>query len=300
MAGILDSKTRVFDTVITTIGREQLSRGGFQIAYTSFTDGGAFYQGDAVSGSSDASTRLYLETGPMPFDRITFKSDETGMLHAPGADPTTSVIGGRILSGSGIPAVGAEFTSAFSRVMSSSLDNFRKNMIISSDDMLSDDNDFVIAPNRLTFNITNKHPFPAGAVTEVSITDAESLFQDKRLSHLTNFAYLPPINTDGTLLGTYPKLGQQDILTFEQLQIELDKTESAIVTFHETSDDNNIVIQLFDTRTATALKLDLIDFGEFPASSINSSGRHVFFAGRLLQDEMGADTFINIFTLVFE
>lgn len=300
MAGILDSKTRIFDTVITTIGREQLSRGGFQIAYASFSDGATFYQGDAVSGSSDASTRLYLEAGPMPFDRITFKSDESGMLHVAGADPTTSVIGGRILSSSGIPVTGDEFTSTFSRVMSSSLDNFRKNMIVSSDDMLSDDSNFVISPNNLTFNITDRHPFSSGDVTEINVSDAESLFQDKRLSHLTNFAYLPPINVDGTLLGNYPRLGQADILSFEQLQVDLENAEFSIVTFPETSDDNNVVIQFFDTRSASALKLDLIDFGEFPSALSNSSGRHVFFAGRLFRDEMGADTYINIFTLVFE
>jgi hypothetical protein len=288
------------DTVVTSFGREQLANGGLQVSFISFTDGAAFYQADAVSGSADASARIYFEADSMPFDRITFKSDESGFLQAPGVDPTLSVIGGRFISGSGESITGSALMQSFQGIMSSSLDNFRKNTIIGSADIFSDDNDFQVSPNVVTFNITDSKPFVEGDITTISITDVESIFQDKRLSHHINFAYLPPVNTDGTELGEYPRLGQGEVLTFDQLGSELIGVESSQITFPETSRTNNLIMQLFDVRDASITKLDLIDFGEFPSQIANSPGKQVFFAGRMILDEYGADTYVNIFTLVFE
>lgn len=300
MAGILDNKSRIMDTVVTSLGREQLANGGLQVSFISFTDGATFYQADAVSGSSDASDRPYFEADTLPFDRITFKSDESGLLQAPGIDPTLSVIGGRLISGSGLPVTGTTLTAAFAGIMSSSLDNFRKNTIIGTADVLSDDNDFRVDPGNITFSITDEKPFAEGEITTIGIVDVESIFQDKRLSHHINFAYLPPVNMDGSLLGEYPRLGQGEVLTFEQLRSELAAAESSVVTFPETSRTNNLVMQMFDVRGSTVTKLDLIDFGEFPPQKANSPGMQVFFAGRMILDEYGADTYVNIFTLVFE
>ena len=58
MAGILDNKKRVMDTIVTQEGKRQLASGQFQIKYASFTDGSSFYEGDIVSGSSDATRRI--------------------------------------------------------------------------------------------------------------------------------------------------------------------------------------------------------------------------------------------------
>ena len=44
MAGILNSKTRILDTILTLEGRRQLADGDFQVKYVSFTDGSSFYQ----------------------------------------------------------------------------------------------------------------------------------------------------------------------------------------------------------------------------------------------------------------
>ena len=47
-------------------------------------------------------------------------------------------------------------------------------------------------------------------------------------------------------------------------------------------------------------KLRMIDFGEFEDLDPDSPGRHVFFAGKLMVDDFGQDTFINLFTVVFD
>ena len=65
MAGILDSKERVMDFIITQEGRRQAGSGGLQAEYATFTDLHTFYD---TSGSAnlpqlaaDASARIYFE-----------------------------------------------------------------------------------------------------------------------------------------------------------------------------------------------------------------------------------------------
>ena len=64
MSGILDSKSRIMDAVITSEGRLLLSQGIFEIAYASFTDRDTFYDSSTISGSTDeAVNRIFLESG---------------------------------------------------------------------------------------------------------------------------------------------------------------------------------------------------------------------------------------------
>ena len=79
MAGILDSKTRMIDAVVTQIGRQQIASGMLRVEYASFTDAYAYYEADAVSGSSDATSRVYFEAaGDRRQDFVTFETDDSG------------------------------------------------------------------------------------------------------------------------------------------------------------------------------------------------------------------------------
>ena len=80
MVGILDDKKRVLDSLITREGRRQIVGGDLRIRFAAFSDRNAFYQGDIISGSNDASERLYFETTSMPQDRVTFEADDSGRL----------------------------------------------------------------------------------------------------------------------------------------------------------------------------------------------------------------------------
>ena len=44
----------------------------------------------------------------------------------------------------------------------------------------------------------------------------------------------------------------------------------------------------------------MIDFGDFEDKDPYSPGKHVFFAGKLMNDDTGDKTFINLFTVVFD
>jgi hypothetical protein len=82
MSGILDSKSRVIDAMLTSEGRRQLSEDRFSIKYVTFTDADVAYIPDVEEGHVDPAGKIYLEACNLPQDRIVFESDESGGLKA--------------------------------------------------------------------------------------------------------------------------------------------------------------------------------------------------------------------------
>jgi hypothetical protein len=72
------------------------------------------------------------------------------------------------------------------------------------------------------------------------------------------------------------------------------------ITFPATSNDNNIVGQVWEVCSGSINKLRMIDFGEFEDADPYSPGKHVFFVGKLFQDDDDEATFLNLFTVVFD
>jgi hypothetical protein len=73
------------------------------------------------------------------------------------------------------------------------------------------------------------------------------------------------------------------------------------VEFLETSRDNNIIVQPFEFRSDIGFsKLAIIDYGEFEDEDPTSFGKRVFFLGKLLVDDFDQQTFVNVFTVVFD
>ncbi|MDB4337469.1 hypothetical protein OAA09_00465 [bacterium] len=311
MSGILDKKTRILDTIVTFSGRQQIAAGNLKIEYVSFTDTHTFYEGDIVSGSTDATQRLFFEACSLPQDQITFESDDSGFMLPYRAGEVNSV-GEKVLSGSSgnkiVSAVSEEiqFNSAVTTLLSSSIKNFDKNNILGSIDPYLDHNKFEVDKENIKFTITNDFPFKQGDLDRTSIDNVESLFQDKRLTHVANFLYLPPKNAavteneEGPLLGDYPRLGQEPMLEFDDLMDELKEKEKETITFYKTSLGNNIVGQFFEKGKTSFKKLDVIDFGEFETADVDFPEKHVFFVGKVFPDSKESYTFVNMFTLVFE
>jgi len=315
MAGILNNKKRVMDTIITLEGRRQVADGELQIKFASFTDMGTFYTGNSGSIADDASSRLYFEACNRQQDQIIFETDDAGRL-MPFRGGDVEISGGKLLSGSApsesapsgkrLQVLTGSIRSAAQRVLETSTTNFQDQYIIGTTDPFSESNAFSLYPKDMKFRITDSVPFQAGSITKSSINDVESLFQDVRLSHLPNYRYLPPVNrreagrTTGKPLGTYKKLNQAQILTYQDLMQQLENKESIEIRFSETSKDNNIVCQMLDVRPDGIEKLAIIDFGEFPDEDPYSAGVRVFFLGRVYQDDFGNATFVNLFTVILD
>jgi len=331
MSGILDGKTRVLDTVITLEGRRQIAQGKLRIAHVSFTDGTAFYAGDVASGSADATSRLYLEAADLPQDQIVFESDDSGKLvpfrSSVGSaqvragqlieydivSGTTGVIEQmRLLSGS------AAYDES-GVILDSSISSFQRQLLIGTHDLLFEDDGFGVGPDAVNFTITDAGPIRKITAQGAHVDQLESLFQDPRLSQLPNFKYLPPINavprglsvdksdpkqTAHRALGNYAPWSRVASLTYSALKKELDAISKAggrrTITFDPTTRTNRVIGQFFVRAPTGIHKLDIIDFGVHHTGNASSPTAHVFFAGRVLTDSLGTDTFVHLFTMVFD
>lgn len=304
MSGLLDSKKRILDTIITNEGRRQLARGRLRIRFATFTDQDAYYESDPVSGSTDASQRPHLEAFNRPQDTLTFESDDVGdLIRAPGGD--FGVQNGKIL----IPSEnyqtflsGSESLEYVDDLFASSSNAYTQLYAISSEQFDEDNNTFSIDRESVNFSVIDEM-FSTPNKPFINVDDAASLFQDIRMSQAKNFRFLPPINKptqqnrQGTLLARYNRIDQGDVLTYDQIIAGLRGKENVTINFDSTSYDNNIVVQIFDVRQDSVMKLDVIDYGEFITEDSN---KRVYFVGKIIKDSRGASTFINIFTMVME
>ena len=150
--GILDNKSRVFDFILTDIGKSQLANGKLVIEHASLTDRHTFYEHDVVSGSSDAASRIYFEAATTPGDTITFETDDSGQLVTYTSGDLQLDSDGQIISGSS-PVTGSltivdQFASMTNTLLSSSLDNFKNLQLISTSNVFNDED----------FEISNKDP----------------------------------------------------------------------------------------------------------------------------------------------
>lgn len=315
MSGILDSRTRIFDTILTVEGRKQIAQGTLRAEFVSFTDGGTIYNIDTiVSGGLSVTDRFQLEATSLPQDTITIEADDSGRLTGfpISGSQRFAIRSGQILSASSEnetrPVTGSQFASMAGTLLSSSIDNFKKLYILRSPDPIDNrERQFLIGPKSKQFVITPSRPCGAGSITSARIDHVESFFQDKRLSHLPNYQFLPPVNkarlgeNTQTVLGEFVNLNQEPILTFDEVNTEISDFEQQgfgeTFRFTETSRQNNVIGQFFELSAGQMVKLDVIDFGAFVDK--NRSTKHVFFAGKVYEDNMGSNTFVNLFTIIF-
>ena len=293
-----------------------MAEGELKATYVSFTASSAIYNTDTiVSGGLDATHRIVLEAGNLLQDQITLEADDSGLLQAfpISASERFPVRMGQILSasqnGALVPVTGSQFNSLAATLLSSSIDNFQNLYILQSPDPLDTrEKEFLIGPTTAQFTITEDNPIPKTEMQSAQVDQMETLFYDKRLTHVPNFDFMPPVNKakpgeeEGTPLGDYVSLNQESIEDYQQVLDEIDdfdaKGYGVTVNFTETSRENNVFGQFFEVaRGGVMTKLDVVDFGEFETSE---GTKHVFYVGKVFIDSLGAQTFVNMFTLVFE
>jgi len=102
-------------------------------------------------------------------------------------------------------------------------------------------------------------------------------------------------------IGNYTNFSEQETLTFDSLNKELKAVEEQgykqTIRFDSTSLNNKLVSQVFETTRQDILKLDVFEFGSFKH---DNKMKQVFFIGKVLTDDNQSDTFIRMFTLIFE
>ena len=246
-----------------------------------------------------------------PQDQVIPEFDDDGYISFPAGDFDIRGGGLLIVSGStGKSLSGDSLVKSASMAISDCATSFSDLDPLRSEEVLSKTTGFEMSVDAHTFTCTANHPISRYQTKTKQLSNAESLWQDKKLTHVPNYQYLAPIQYGtGRVLRKYPKLQQPAPLSYEQLQRDLRAVRSMtntsagaplVATFKATSKENNLVCQIFEVTSGSMNKLRMIDFGEFEDSDPRSPGKHVFFAGKLFQDDLGQDTFINLFTVVFD
>lgn len=305
MAGILDNKTRVFDTVLTDEGRRQIANQDFDISFASFTDSSVFYEADLVSGSTDPTSRIYFESpSSLRKDQITIITDDNGlMLPFHGAGDDLFIKNGKVfVSGSSSRIQNDNFLEAVNQLLDSSIENYIDLRLIGTKNEMLEEDGFSLSANDVKFTVTDRIPFDVTRdITEIKIEESPSMFHDGRLSHVLNFKYMPPVcKNESKPIGVYPCHGQE-AYSYKKLMKDIFTREKHTITFPKSSLDNNLFSQMFEISGGSMIKLDVIDFGEV---IIDNNGdnvvKRIFFVGKTVVDGNNSPTFLNQFTLIYD
>lgn len=315
--GILDPKKRIMDIVLTPNGRAALALGGLEVTYASFTDGSSYYDPGSITGSYDTATdRIYLESpSSLPQDTLAIVTDDTGKLIPASAfgtdvddsgglyDATNSVLGNRSVKGY---QTGSAFSSAVQNVLNMFKTSFEYNSIIGTKSILDTSENLVIVPATGSYTVTAS----TSSLSVSSINSADSLFFDRRFSNLPQFKFIPPIVSTGgntRALGRFINLKEYNSYTYSMMKDEIFGTESKPVVprrdfyFSETSDSNDIVLQMYEINSNGITKLDAVDYGE--VSDLTDAERpmkRIIFFGKVFTDDTDSATFVNLFTMVID
>jgi hypothetical protein len=316
MAGILDNKSRIMDTIITQQGRKNIAEGEqLNISFVGFTDGNTFYQADAVSGSDDTSYRIFLEASSLLQDNVTFEKDKSG-YPVPYYDSTVGTVNGQILSASSTTG-NLTYVTASSQVLglsegiiSSSINHFKNLGLIGTLDRFSDADEFRISQESLTYTLTEELRSRNNIPSTTNFYSLDKFHQDKKLSHVPNYDFMPPINKENyssreemlaaESIDPYWNENQRSITSYDQILNSVQSLESFDIDFVESSRENNIAIQMFESTDDPANafnKLDIIDFGNFITDDARPDKR-VFFVGKVI--DKGYQAYVNIFTVILE
>jgi hypothetical protein len=308
MAGILNKKTRFIDLVITQEGKRQISSGELKAEYASVTDMHAFYKKHQTA--EDVRNRIYFEVAERPENAIVLEKNDKGKI------VQQDIIEGLILKDDNIvqylatdsgtseltddkkltlqSATGSQFSSLSKSVTSLSINHLDKNYLISTNRLRNNSENFTTNKENIVFTISNSIPFSLGPEREiVNVNNTDSFIQDKKLASLDNFAFLPPINEDGTSYGNYIDVRDTSETSFEEIinRLGLDafsnidqeeseaynvkkntsgdykvynredeeafenflKKEHEVIKFTETSVENNLMIQIFELNESNII-----------------------------------------------
>ena len=227
MAGILDSKTRFIDLIVTQEGRRQISQGKLRAEYASLSDAETYYDKSEVD---EVSNRIFFQAVDSPNNSIVIEKDDSGKMLDFNFSPTGSIVGENIFdkdttvtNSLKLTAVtGSAFASTSKAILDSFTEHFSSLQILGTFE--KEGNEFELNTERLHFAISNSVPWQTGPHgEEINVNDAEPFFLDSKLSHLPNFDFLPPVNVDGSRFGRFNDIRSLKRRTLRDIKRDLGK-----------------------------------------------------------------------------
>lgn len=224
--GILDKKTRFIDLVVTQEGKRQIAAGDLRAEFASLSDCNAFYD---KAHKDDISQRLYFEVMERAENSIVLEKDDSGKLVSFNFSPTGSIVGNNIFLKDTSNAqklslnavTGSSFDIGQNSILDASLNHFKKNYFIGTNDQRGN-NEFEVDNTEIVFTINNEQPFGGSPYKEtINVNKADPFFIDSKLTHLENFQFLPPVNTDGSNYGTYTDIRSISRETWDDIKTRI-------------------------------------------------------------------------------
>ena len=310
MAGVLDSKKRILDVVLTEIGRQQMNKGDFKVSYVTFSDKNTQYINDGTGVAIPIGDNLYFESFSSANDEIIPEiSNEGDFLLSQKVTADLEVIDG-ILYETDATTDQLKEVDGFSNVgafTSLTFDKWKNLKILKTNSKIDSFRPF---PTSFTFetpSIIQSNGDPLYLPTSDSVDGIKPIRVDSRFSGNINTLFLPPEDGSGNKLMAYTMYHGDNSLDAIKNEIEdaspVDGNGNILKMSVTLADDDtytyyNILGQIFVKNAQSINKLLLVDAGEF----LNEDGEleaRIFHAGLIFKDGYGISKFSRMMSLIF-
>ena len=301
MAGILNSKQRIMDVIITENGRRQIVDNSFDIKYASFSDHGVFYSNDGTGVADQADLRIMFEANTSNTDTIIPEINDTN-----GISIDTSA-GSRITNGrfytsgsvslntSTLKTGSIDVFSSSAEIIKTSIDNFDRLQIIGTDSGLNSEKHFKLTRSEINFN-------EAQSINSV-LENCYPVYADPDLSNQLNFRYMPPTCMKDNIsqpLASYPKFqSKTPYASIDTLKAELYSNGQSESFEIKSTYSTDLICQLFEIGPKGISKLVIVDYGSYHDSFGNFKGQ-LYHLGKLYKDANNIPKFIKLLCVLFE
>jgi len=296
MSGVLDSKKRIMDVILTEIGRDQMNRGEFEVSFVSFSDKGSEYIDDGTGVAANINDRFYFESYSSPSDEIIAEIDNVGdFVLTKKLSPTLTVNNGILYqkSETGYDQVdGYANIEAFTNILPN---RYKGLQIIRS---YTETPDFDVSQTSLELKTNRK-------ISQIpdNVGLIKPMLVDERFTGTINTLYLPPIALNkGKVapLKAFNRFGPENTETnvLSEIQRKSWSTARIEIGTDDTYKDYNILGQVFMKKDQTVKKYLIVDAGEY-LNEKNEIIMQIYHLGFIYKDENGTSKFSRAFSLVF-
>jgi len=285
--GLLDNKTRIVDTILTQKGREQLSAGGLRPVFYIFEDADIVYKNN--NGIvEDASNVCYFEAAQKQQDILVPTTNEFGELLYT-ISGTINIVGGRAFNVSGSVIVENDLLNSDDIITSLDPTTALKFISPLQSTNVFDNNDFDVKPNNVQFSIFDEKPLNK-RLQNGDVEHMDTFVSDPLLSHIINFAYLPPVNENKEAIGNYVPVGSNIPVSDSDALSELSDKETLNCYINPKPLNNRTSFQMFCVSNGKVIKLHAIDRGLI-------NGTRIIYYGKVYKNSLKQFVFCRIFTL---
>ena len=297
MAGVLNSKSRILDVILTELGRDQMNRGEFEVSFVTFSDADTEYVDDGTGVAASVKDRITFEAHSSPNDEIIPEIDNEGeFLLTKRVSPTLTVNNGILYeqSATGFTAIDA-FTKIdkFTDLTTSRWNNLQ---ILRSESSIPD---FDVSSETITLR-TNLN---ADNTLKKDVSMLKPILIDPRFAGNITTLYLPPVSLNNgiiTPLRAFNRFGKENTRdnVLSEIQNKSRATQRIELGTQSTFKEYNIIAQAFMKKDQSVKKYLIVDGGEYKNEK-NQIVMQVFHLGFIFKDENGTSKFSRSYSLVF-